>query len=62
MLGAKSTVFYLFERRVIRTELKVMTSLMYDVIFKIKVFLLIYSQLLIPVFTQIVHNYCSLCE
>ena len=33
MLGAKSTVFYLFERRVIRTELKVMTSLMYDVIF-----------------------------
>ena len=30
-LGAKSTVFYLFERRVIRTELKVMTSLIYDV-------------------------------
>ena len=45
-------MFYLFERRVIRTELKVMTSLMYNVIFKIKVFLLIYPQLLI--FTQIV--------
>ena len=27
-------LFYLFERRVIRTKLKVMTSLMYDVIFR----------------------------
>ena len=35
MLGAKSTVFYLFERRVTRTGLKVMALLMmYDVIFK----------------------------
>ena len=60
MRRAKSTVFYLFERRVIRTGLKMMTSLIYDVIGKTSLFLLIYPQRLI--FTQIVHNFCSLCE